>query len=560
VLHSLLDRADVARALGVSSKRLNFLLHVLSPTGRYRSFEIKKRAGGTRTIRAPILPLKQAQKQFAGVLAAWYQPRSCVFGYVANRNIQQNAECHRAKRWVLRVDLKDFFPSIHFGRVRGMFLAAPFSLPAPVATTLAQLVCHENQLPQGSPASPVLSNLICRGLDRALSKLARVHRCTYTRYCDDLIFSTNRRSFPIALADFDTNGPLRAIVGPALEKEITAAGFVVNPDKVSLRSSSQRQMVTGLVTNARVNVPRQYIRGLRAILHAWHRHGLDAAASWYFENHDKRSRPPGKLLPSFQQIVRGKVQYLGSVRGWRDPTYVGLGKKLSALDSSFRITKGDPSSRVGNVPLHLFVEGRTDKRHYEMALAMMKASGRFRDLQVEIDGKDRGSAELLKVCKTLAERVQTPPCVFVFDSDEPNVVTQVTDSNGDLKDWGNSVYSFVIASPHHRPDNKGSCVELLYADDDLRRMDDDGRRLFLRSEFRRASGRHATLDAYSTTLSRNSLIVEDGVFNFDEKNLCLSKTGFANVIQKAGASVSFEGFAPVFQQLVNLRNRILETR
>ena len=82
-----------------------------------------------------------------------------------------NAEKHVARRWVFNVDLENFFPSINFGRVRGLFLAKPYGLPNQVATTLAQLCCYENQIPQGAPTSPVVSNMICRGLDYELAQL-----------------------------------------------------------------------------------------------------------------------------------------------------------------------------------------------------------------------------------------------------------------------------------------------------------------------------------------------------------------------------------------------------
>ena len=558
LLGSLLNRADVARVLGTTTRRLNFLLFRLSSGRRYREFEIKKRSGGTRLIRAPILPLKVAQERIAKLLDARYLPRSCVFGYVKDRNIQMNADCHVAKRWVLRVDLKDFFPSINFGRVRGMLLAKPLALPEPVATTIAQICCHQNELPQGSPASPVISNLICRGLDRALAMLARAHRCSYTRYCDDLVFSTNRRTFPSALAEFDTSTPPKAVVGSSLEHEITRAGFVVNPDKVRLRPSSHRQMVTGLVTNVRVNVPRHYVRDLRMILHVWRKQGPDAAATWYLTKHDKRNRPPEKKTPSFKDIVRGRLQYVGSVRGWSDPTYVRLGLKLAALDSTFKLTKKVPSRTPPDITLHVYVEGRTDKCHIEMALAALRAKGRFQDLRIQIEEKDRGSQELLKLCRGFSERLQTAPCIFVFDSDERNVVPQVTDSNGDTKDWGNSVYSFVIARPPHRSNDERLCIELLYTDADLRRADDAGRRLFLGSEFRQPSGHHVTLDAYTTAPNKSALVIEDNVFDFAEKKLCLSKSGFTIVVRKNGGSVSFDGFGPLFDQLVAVRARIAD--
>lgn len=558
-LQSLLDRAAVARALGMTPKRLGFILYRLSSQRRYQEFEIRKRSGGTRTIRAPILPLKKAQARVATLLGAYYSPRSCVFAYVKNRSIQMNAERHVGKRWVLRVDLKDFFPSINFGRVRGMLMAKPFALPDSVATTIAQLCCDQNELPQGSPASPVISNLICRGLDRALSKLARAHRCSYTRYCDDLVFSTNRRSFPAALAEFDAGAnPPRAIIGPALEHEITRAGFVVNPDKVRLRSASQRQMVTGLVTNARVNVPRQYIRDLRMIFHVWKQQGHDAASTWYLTKHDKRNRPTEKKAPEFKEIIRGRLQYVGSVRGWNDATYLRLAEKLTALDPTFRPRKRAPSKAPPDLTLHVYVEGTTDKQHIDLALASLQAKGKFSDLKLEIENKDRGSQDLLKLCRSLSERQQTAPCVFVFDSDERNIVQQVTDSNGDTKDWSNHVYSLVIATPSHRRPDERLCVELLYSEADLRRSDDDGRRLYLAAEFDSRTGRHVTDPIYSTALHKNSLVVEDGVFTFEGRKLALSKSGFARLMRRHAKVVDFDGFVPLFEQLVALRKRIAE--
>jgi hypothetical protein len=97
-----------------------------------------------------------------------------------------------------------------------------------------------------------------------------------------------------------------------------------------------------------------------------------------------------------------------------------------------------------------------------------------------------------------------------------------------------------------------------YSDDDLKRMDEHGRRLFLGSEFRQPSGRHATQDAYTTVPNKSALVIEDHVFDFAEKKLCLSKSGFTTVIRKAGKDVSFDGFAPVFGQLVAVRKRIAD--
>ena len=192
----LTTKEDVARALGLKVPTLNYLIYALKPHERYREFELRKRSGGTRTIKAPSFRLKEAQREIAKWLSSKYTPRPCVFGYIKHRNIQMNADCHIGKSWILRVDLKDFFPSITVRRVYGMFLKEPFNYNKKVAGILANLCCDDTGLPQGSPASPIISNIMAKGLDADLIRLARDHQCHYTRYCDDLVFSTTRPHFP----------------------------------------------------------------------------------------------------------------------------------------------------------------------------------------------------------------------------------------------------------------------------------------------------------------------------------------------------------------------------
>src|SRR5262249_16793586 len=122
-------------------------------------------------------------------------------GFKRKRDIRSNARQHRHRRWVFNIDLEDFFPSINFGRVRGFFIKnRDFALHEEVATVIAQIACHDNSLPQGSPCSPVISNLVAHLLDMRLVKLASTNGCTYSRYADDLTFSTNKKEFPADVA------------------------------------------------------------------------------------------------------------------------------------------------------------------------------------------------------------------------------------------------------------------------------------------------------------------------------------------------------------------------
>ena len=220
----LLTRSDVAKLLGIPLERLNWWIWVRRGI-KYHHFEIARKNGGSRPIRAPIKPIKDLQRQLAEVLSSSYVAPAHVHGFVPRRSPLSNARPHRRQRWLLRLDIADFFPSINFGRVRGMFMAFPFEYPADVATLLAQLCCHENQLPQGAPTSPIVSNYICRRLDTQLAHLARSERCYYTRYADDLCFSTDRRSFPPSLGRIDGG---TSVAGPTVSAVILNNGFMLN--------------------------------------------------------------------------------------------------------------------------------------------------------------------------------------------------------------------------------------------------------------------------------------------------------------------------------------------
>ncbi|NKA92042.1 RNA-directed DNA polymerase [Ralstonia solanacearum] len=178
-----------------------------------------------------------------------------------------NARAHVTRRYVFNVDLHDFFGTINFGRVRGFFLKdRNFSLQPKVATVLAQIACYENKLPQGSPCSPVISNLIGHMLDIALVQLAAVSGCTYTRYADDLTFSSNKPTFPIQIARQIDKSADKWAPGRSLERIVTKAGFTFNDKKTRMQYRDSRQEVTGLVVNRKINSPAIYRNTVRAMV------------------------------------------------------------------------------------------------------------------------------------------------------------------------------------------------------------------------------------------------------------------------------------------------------
>ena len=186
-------------------------------------------------------------------------------GFKRFHSIMTNGRAHVTRRFVFNVDLHDFFGSINFGRVRGFFISDEnFKLHPDTATLIAQIACHENKLPQGSPCSPVISNLIGHKLDIALVRLAAGTGSTYTRYADDLTFSTNKPHFPTRLAIQQQENKWEA--GQGLKRIVARSGFSFNEAKTRMQYRDSRQEVTGLTVNRKVNVPATYRYTVRAMV------------------------------------------------------------------------------------------------------------------------------------------------------------------------------------------------------------------------------------------------------------------------------------------------------
>ena len=331
---------DVAQLLNVAYPRLIYHTSLSDDPRSYASFNIPKKNGGNRKITCPVSAIKIIQRSLHDVLQNVYEPRSCVYGFVPNRSIVDNANRHTNQKYVLNIDLADFFPSINLGRVRGLFMAPPYELPSEVATVLARLCCHKNELPQGAPTSPTVSNMICWKIDRELLKLANLNKAIYSRYADDMTFSTSEPQFPSGLASYD-NSKNNVLLSSGLTDIVVANGFQINQQKVRLQNRYSRQEVTGLIVNVRTNVRRTFVRQLRAMLHDWETNGLMAAEAKYLEKYSKY-RFSEKRPPSFRAVVRGKINYLRMVRGKDDGIYKHYSSRFRILDQRSRALSQTP--------------------------------------------------------------------------------------------------------------------------------------------------------------------------------------------------------------------------
>lgn len=270
------DRKDLARILGYSPSALASIVYRTPLKEKYSTFEIPKKSGGFRTIKAPTPKLKKLQTHLAHCLSSCLaeieekrDTTPVAFGFRKNGTISAHAKNHKRRRYVLNLDLEDFFPTFNFGRVRGFFLKdRSFELVEEVATTIAQIACDGEALPQGSPCSPVISELVGQILDLRLLRLAKKHGAMYSRYADDITFSTNQKDFPPALAQRDPTDLSKWTLGNELVKKIEGAGFKINACKTRMHCRGSRQMVTGLVVNEKANIRSEYYRKARAMCDA----------------------------------------------------------------------------------------------------------------------------------------------------------------------------------------------------------------------------------------------------------------------------------------------------
>ncbi len=570
--YELKTRKDISDLLQVSDYQLRYHLYIYPQNKAYTQFEIPKKSGGFRIITAPQTSLKILQSKVNQIFTSIYKPKPSTHGFTIGKNVVTNAQKHLRQRYILNLDLQDFFPSINFGRVRGLLMANPYQCTEEVATVLAQICCYDNQLPQGSPSSPIISNMICAKLDSQLQSLAKKYQCIYTRYADDITFSTSRFKFPRHLVYFSTESE-ELVLGHELEKVIEENGFSVNKSKIRLQSKYGHQEVTGITVNEKLNVNRKYIRRIRAILHAWEKYGLEKTQTEFWQRYDQKHRLR-KHKNSFETIVKNKIEFVGLVRGKDDQIYLNFLQWLAKLnpelvgESKIKNLLCEKSKKEQEnyliIPT-IWTEGKTDIKHLQSAWNYLKSKKNYSiklDFKDDLDPKKQGSSQLLTMCQQFSKHQQQIPMIAIFDRDETKYVREGHDDTRGFKDWKNGVYSFALPIPLHRQDLKEICIEHYYSDEEICQKDSNGRRLFLSHEFSKQSGRHiSNLDLISIErkkIKTNQLkIIDDNVFDKEDNNIALSKNDFADHILNAKDGFSnfdFEAFHEVFQIIEKILN------
>lgn len=361
----------------LTMRSLNFYKNIqVSGSKRYKSFTIKKKSGKLRTINAPVPGLKIFQTCLNEIFQSYYEANLAVCGFVPGRSIADGARNHIDKKYVLNIDLKDFFDSIEFYRVKSMLAYPPFNLKdnrndsQSLPYVIANLCCHPKEvirldsamneitvvrsvLPQGAPTSPILTNLICRQLDRKLYGLAKRFRATYTRYVDDITFSSNKNIFQ-ETSEFQNE--LRRII--ELQK------FKLNEEKTRVQSKKYRQEVTGLVVNKKLNVTKRYIKQLRMWIYLWEHYGYEKAYGYFLNDYIQDKGHVKSSTPLMGNVIGGKLDYYKMIVGENNQTYQKLKFRFDKLIKNNNIIKNDSTNKnSANVNpdnimsiLHLLIE------------------------------------------------------------------------------------------------------------------------------------------------------------------------------------------------------------
>lgn len=301
---------------------------------RYINFTIPKKSGGERVISAPVRGLKSILFSLNTLLQALYEPSKCVMGFVPGRSVVDNAKIHIGQRYIYNIDLKDFFPSIDKSRVWKRLTLPPFNFSSNIAHTIAGLCSmriEENGverfvLPQGAPTSPILTNAICDTLDRRLAALAKRFGMRYSRYADDITFSSMHYVY----------GKEGNFI-KELHRIISGQNFTINDKKTRLQILGSRQEVTGIIVSDKINVTQQYAREIKTLLHIWDRYGYMAACESYAKSHHiKKDGSRRASSPKLESVIAGKLQYMKMVKGTEDAVYLTLQTKFNTLVKSIK--------------------------------------------------------------------------------------------------------------------------------------------------------------------------------------------------------------------------------
>jgi retron-type reverse transcriptase len=360
-------------------KHINYYCNPNNAFHRYRQFKVKKKSGGFRLITTPRNKSFMMMLSSVNVLLkSIYIPSDFAMGFTEGRSVVTNAAVHKGQNYVFNIDLKDFFPSIDQARVWKRLQLKPFNFSIQIASLIAGLCAMRDirkdekgndyyayVLPQGSPTSPIITNMICDNLDRRLAGVAKRFGLQYTRYADDITFSSMHNVY-------QNDSMFRK----ELTRIITDQHFIINEEKTRLQKKGARQEVTGIIVSDKLNVTQKYVRDIRNILYIWDRYGYPSAMAKFLPKYKLEKGHVKKGNPNLINVIDGKLMYLKMVKGEEDSVYQKLHNKFVKLVDKMNknsVTTAQDVTYIETLPLLEF-----EKKHStEVTISMSENSHRY---------------------------------------------------------------------------------------------------------------------------------------------------------------------------------------
>ena len=332
------------KAIPFELRHLNYHQNPKANRNRYTQFQVSKKSGGSRTISAPNPGLKAIQRCLNVIFQTIYTPNKAATGFLSGKSIVSNASIHVGNAYVYNADLKDFFSSIDQARIWGRLKFPPFNLNEysgrlELNNAIVSLCCHEVEverfdennnwvkikkkvLPQGAPTSPTITNIICERLDYLLSAVARRFGLRYTRYADDITFSSMHNVYKKG-GEFDKE----------FRRIVTQQNFFLKESKIRVQNEAYRQEVTGLLVNDKVNVKKRYIKQLRMWIYYWECYGYEKATEIFMRFSNEYDDMKKSNL---RGIISGKLHFLKMVKGENDRSYIILKNRFETLSKQLK--------------------------------------------------------------------------------------------------------------------------------------------------------------------------------------------------------------------------------
>ena len=316
---------------------LNYYANPIHCKQRYNQFTIPKKSGKNRVINAPRKGLKSILRVLNFVFQCVHKDNEHNFGFVPGKSIVDGAKIHVNQHYVYNIDLENFFHSFDRSKVKMGLMKNGLGMDAtqePIAFFIACLVTHpfkiegeiQNVLPQGSPTSPTLTNIMTVKLDRRLHGLAKRFDCLYSRYADDITFSSSKNVFKKS----EFKEELKRIVEVDQNLKIQT-----KKTRLLIARGRKRQEVTGLTVNQKVNVKKSYVKEIRMLLYYWETYGYKKANSIFHSFQKTNKNHFQKKTTNIKMVLSGKIEFLKTIKGIDDSGYLKLKSRYTSLIETF---------------------------------------------------------------------------------------------------------------------------------------------------------------------------------------------------------------------------------